>query len=112
MKEASMEQMRNPSPMAIIAARIAAYRRVYPTHLTEINAFVDGYRLPDGSLRNDGDIIPGLKRIAKHWKRSRGRGCMAWQALNKSGYRVCRAGARPIASACERLENDNPRQPT
>jgi len=58
--------------MAIIAATIAEYRREYPTHLAEINAFVDGYRLPDGSLRNDGDIIPGLKRIAKQWKRSRG----------------------------------------
>jgi hypothetical protein len=56
--------------MAIIAAEIAAYRREYPTHLAEINSFVDGYRLPDGSLRNDGDIIRGLERIAKHWKRS------------------------------------------
>jgi hypothetical protein len=77
MKEASMEQKRSPSQMAIIAATIAEYRREYPIHLAEINAFVDGYRRPDGSLRNDLSIIQGLEQITKHWKRSRG--AVAWR---------------------------------
>jgi hypothetical protein len=73
-----MEQKRSPSQMAIIAATIAEYRREYPTHLAEANSFVDGYRLADGSLRNDSDIIRGLEQMAKHWRRSHGAG--VWRA--------------------------------
>ena len=60
--------------VAIIEKTVAEYQQKYPEHLGAINEFLRAYRLPDGSLQNDDDIILGLGRMAKAWKRKGGTG--------------------------------------
>lgn len=41
----------------------------YPDHSQAIDAFLRPYRLPDGSLQNDDNIMLGLRDLAKAWRR-------------------------------------------
>jgi hypothetical protein len=48
---------------------VSQCRHDYPDHQAEIEDFLKRFRLPDGRLQSDDEIILGLTSLKKTWKR-------------------------------------------
>jgi hypothetical protein len=59
------------SPVDILERFVDEFYRRHPAHTEVIDAFLRRYKLPDGSLQNDDNIMIGLSDLAKSWKRTK-----------------------------------------
>jgi len=59
------------SPALLIENAVSQLRREHPQHLTEIEAFLNPYRMQNGRLQNDDSILGGLEKLKSSWKRRR-----------------------------------------
>jgi len=59
------------SPVDILERFVDDFYRRHPAHTQAIDAFLRQYRLPDGGLQNDDNIMIGLHDLARSWKRKK-----------------------------------------
>ena len=62
------------SPVLILEKFVKEFRKKYPrTHTQEIDEVLQRYRLQNGNLKNDDNIMLDLRDLAKKWKRRKPR---------------------------------------
>ncbi len=59
------------SPLSRIQKFVSQCRYDYPNHQAEIEDFLKRFRLPDGRLQNDDEIVLGLTRLKNDWTKAR-----------------------------------------